>query len=64
MIPVTLKPGREGPVRAGHPWVFSGAIANISAKEPAGSLAHVVTANGQMLARAISTQSVRLRFEC
>ena len=49
MITVTLKPGREGPVRAGHPWVFSGAIANISAKEPAGSLAHVVTANGQML---------------
>ncbi len=49
MITVTLKPGREGPVRAGHPWVFSGAIAHISAKEPAGSLAHVVTANGQML---------------
>ena len=49
MITVTLKPGREGPVRAGHPWVFSGAIDNISAKEPAGSLAHVVTANGQML---------------
>jgi 23S rRNA (cytosine1962-C5)-methyltransferase len=49
MITVTLKPGREGPVRAGHPWVFSGAIGNISAKEPAGSLAHVVTANGQML---------------
>ncbi len=49
MITVTLKPGREGPVRAGHPWLFSGAIAHISAKEPAGSLAHVVTANGQML---------------
>ena len=49
MITVTLKPGREGPVRAGHPWVFSGAIANISVKEPAGSLAHVVAANGQML---------------
>ena len=52
MITVTLKPGREGPFRAGHPWVFSGAIGNISAKgpaAPAGSLAHVVSANGQML---------------
>src|SRR5690349_8000950 len=25
---LTLKPGREGPVRAGHPWIFSGAIAS------------------------------------
>ena len=25
---VTLKPGREAPVRAGHPWIFSGAIAS------------------------------------
>lgn len=58
MITVTLKPGREGPVRAGHPWVFSGAIGNISGPDPAqcagrsesaGSLVHVLTANGQML---------------
>jgi 23S rRNA (cytosine1962-C5)-methyltransferase len=27
MRTVTLKPGRELPVRAGHPWIFSGAIA-------------------------------------
>jgi 23S rRNA (cytosine1962-C5)-methyltransferase len=25
---IGLKPGREGPVRAGHPWIFSGAIAS------------------------------------
>lgn len=25
---VTLKPGRDNPVRAGHPWIFSGAIAS------------------------------------
>jgi 23S rRNA (cytosine1962-C5)-methyltransferase len=24
---ITLKPGREGPVRGGHPWIFSGAVA-------------------------------------
>lgn len=46
---VTLKPGREGPVRAGHPWVFSGAIARIAGEEPAGALAHVVASDGTPL---------------
>ena len=43
---VRLKPGREGPVRAGHPWIFSGAIARIEGKEPPGALALVVSADG------------------
>jgi 23S rRNA (cytosine1962-C5)-methyltransferase len=43
---VRLKPGREGPVRAGHPWVFSGAIATIEGEEPAGTLAQVISAEG------------------
>jgi 23S rRNA (cytosine1962-C5)-methyltransferase len=46
MITVTLKPGREGPLLAGHPWVFSGAIATIDGNEPPGSLARVRAANG------------------
>lgn len=46
MITVRLKAGREGPVRAGHPWVFSGAIDKIEGEEPPGSLAHVVAADG------------------
>ena len=46
MITVTLKPGREGPVIAGHPWVFSGAIASITGEGPGGSLAQVVAADG------------------
>lgn len=46
---VTLKPGREGPVRAGHPWVFSGAIAHIAGEELAGALAHVVASDGTPL---------------
>src|SRR4029077_6932430 len=25
---VVLRPGREAPVRAGHPWIFSGAVAS------------------------------------
>jgi 23S rRNA (cytosine1962-C5)-methyltransferase len=43
---VRLKPGREGPARAGHPWVFSGAIAAIEGEEPAGALAQVISAEG------------------
>ena len=28
MRTIVLRPGRDGPVRAGHPWIFSGAIAS------------------------------------
>lgn len=46
---VRLKPGREGPVRAGHPWVFSGAIARIDGEETAGALAQVISADGMRI---------------
>ena len=49
MITVRLKRGREGPVRAGHPWVFSGAIDSISEEVTAGALVHVVTAEQHSL---------------
>lgn len=49
MITVRLKRGREGPVRAGHPWVFSGAVDTISEEVTAGSLVQVVTAEGHSL---------------
>lgn len=48
MITATLKPGREGPVIAGHPWVFSGAIAKLVGEGPAGSLAEVIAADGSV----------------
>jgi len=43
---VRLKSGREGPVRGGHPWVFSGAIATIAGEAPAGACAQVLSADG------------------
>ena len=47
---ITLKPGREGPVRAGHPWIFSGAIAaGLEGAEP-GEPVRVVAASGRFLA--------------
>lgn len=49
MITVRLKPGREGPVQAGHPWIFSGAIGSIQGHGAAGALARVVAADGRVL---------------
>ena len=40
---VILKPGRDKPVRQGHPWIFSGAIAEIEGDLPAGTLAAIYT---------------------
>ena len=49
MITVTLKPSREGPVIAGHPWIFSGAIASLVGEGAAGSLARVIANDGSAL---------------
>jgi len=47
---VTLKRGRENPVRAGHPWIFSGAIAaGLDGAEP-GEAVRVVAADGRFVA--------------
>lgn len=47
---VKLKPGRERPVRGGHPWIFSGAIADGLAGLTAGAVVRVVTADGRFVA--------------
>jgi 23S rRNA (cytosine1962-C5)-methyltransferase len=50
---VTIRAGREKPVVARHPWVFSGAIDSVgSALEP-GDIADVVTSDGRFLARGM-----------
>jgi 23S rRNA (cytosine1962-C5)-methyltransferase len=47
---VVLKPGRDGPVRAGHPWIFSGAIAaGLEGAEP-GEAVRVEAAGGGFVA--------------
>ena len=46
---VTLKPGREFSVKAGHPWVFSGAIADTAGAPPAGAPVEVRSADGRVL---------------
>jgi 23S rRNA (cytosine1962-C5)-methyltransferase len=46
---VTLKPGRDFSVRAGHPWIFSGAIARTEEEGMPGSPVEVRTADGRVL---------------
>ena len=47
---VNLKPGRERPVRGGHPWIFSGAIADGLSKVNPGDAVRVVAADGRFAA--------------
>ncbi len=49
MIEVRLKPGREKPLLRGHPWVFGGAIRDLDAATPAGTLARVCSSSGDFL---------------
>jgi 23S rRNA (cytosine1962-C5)-methyltransferase len=46
---VTLKPGRDFSVRAGHPWIFSGAIAATEGQGEAGTVVEVRAADGRVL---------------
>ncbi|MGQ9888053.1 MAG: class I SAM-dependent rRNA methyltransferase [Aggregatilineales bacterium] len=47
---VTIRAGREKPVRQGHPWVFSGAIASAQSAAP-GAVVTVVAHDGAFLGR-------------
>lgn len=51
MPTITLKPGREKPVRNRHPWIFSGAIARVDRDLENGDIVDVTSAGGDWLAR-------------
>lgn len=46
---ITLKPGRDFSVRAGHPWIFSGAIASTADEGAPGCVVEVRAADGRIL---------------
>jgi 23S rRNA (cytosine1962-C5)-methyltransferase len=46
-----LKAGKERPVLAGHPWIFSGAIADLDPGITPGSIVTVQSAKGEFVAR-------------
>src|SRR5262245_7796028 len=50
MRTISLKPGRDAPVRGGHPWIFSGAVASgLDDAEP-GEPVRIVAAGGRFVA--------------
>ena len=50
MIKIILKRGREESLRRFHPWVFSGAIAEIQGNPAEGDMVSVHSSDGGMLA--------------
>src|SRR3972149_3261935 len=48
-LPVFLKPGKEKPVRAFHPWIFSGAIDEIDEAIKPGDLVEVYSSRKEFL---------------
>jgi 23S rRNA (cytosine1962-C5)-methyltransferase len=48
-VEIRLKPGKERPLRLGHPWVFSGAIAALDEGLEAGQIVRVCAASGEVL---------------
>ena len=59
-ITVRLKPGRERSVLNRHPWVFSGAIADVGGDAGALAVADVLSANGDWMASGIFHPSAEL----
>ncbi|MDR1932608.1 MAG: class I SAM-dependent rRNA methyltransferase [Spirochaetales bacterium] len=59
-----LKPGREFPLLAGHPWVFGGGVASAPAGCRAGDIVEVLSAGGDFLGMGTfhPANTIRLRM--
>jgi len=53
MINVTLGPGKEKRVNAGHPWIYRSEIARIEGEPPPGAVAAVLDHRGKFLGQAM-----------
>ena len=58
---VRLNPGREKPVQQRHPWVFSGAIAQLPTGTPDGEIVDVVDGRGEWLARGYLNRTSQIQ---
>ena len=59
---VTLKPGKDAPLRRRHPWIFSGALQTLPKNVVEGDLVSVRTAEGEVLAFGYyQTSSIAVR---
>lgn len=62
LIQIQLKPGRERNLCRGHPWVFSGAIAEVHGSPTSGETVAVHAADGRFLAWAAWSGSSQIRL--
>lgn len=64
MATVHLRPDKERPVQQRHPWIFSGAVANVAGYVGRGDAVDVVDARGEWLARGTwsSNSQIRVRL--
>lgn len=53
MITVTLAPGKEKRVNAGHPWIYRSEIARVEGEPPPGALGAVLDHRGKFLGQAM-----------
>ena len=51
LLQLTLQPGRDYTLLHGHPWLFSGAFRALPTDAPAGTVADVLNATGEWVAR-------------
>jgi len=60
---ITLKKGKDMPVKAGHPWIFSGGIEKTEGKISNGEIADIYSSSGEYLATGSFHQgnSIRVR---
>ncbi len=58
---VHLRPGREGSVLAGHPWVFSGSVSRTEGDAYAGAEVRVADSGGRVLGRGLWNPASQIR---
>jgi 23S rRNA G2069 N7-methylase RlmK/C1962 C5-methylase RlmI len=61
MATLTLHPGKEKSVLRRHPWMFSGAVAQLEGRARPGDTVDVVSAEGRPLARAAWSPASQIR---
>jgi 23S rRNA (cytosine1962-C5)-methyltransferase len=61
MLTIHLKPGREKSLLRRHPWVFSGAVAEVHGSGEEGETADVVSSGGNFIARAAHSPHSQIR---
>lgn len=58
---IVLKPGREKPIRQGHPWVYSGAIYQVVGEPELGETVLVRDSSGTILGKAAFSPASKIR---